>query len=100
MDWKQDSQLICSAINKVANMEVRNVEYMHWWTFMGYYMAIGECPYSTILSIRDKIISGKKLEKHEKEFKQKNPRYFTWNSKTTEQQEADAWLKEVWNSGK
>ena len=100
MDWEEDSQLICAAVNKVANTEIRSVPYMHWWTFMGYYMSIGECLYSTIISIRDKIVSGKKLEKHEKEFKQKNPKYFTWNSKTTEQQEADAWLKNVWNSGK
>lgn len=100
MDWEQDSQLICAAVNKVANTEIRSVDYMHWWTFMGYYLSIGECLYSTIISIRDKIVSGKKLEKHEREFKQKNPKYFNWNSKTTEQKEADAWLQEVWNSGK
>ena len=75
-------------------------DYIHWWTFMGYYMSIGECLYSTILSIRDKILNGKKLEKYEREFKLRNPQYFVWNSKTTEQQEADAWLKTVWNSGK
>ena len=37
MDWKQDEQLIASAVNKVAGTEVRSVEYLHWWTFMGYY---------------------------------------------------------------
>ena len=100
MDWEQDEQLICSAVNSVAHMEVRMADYIHWWTFMGYYMSIGECLYSTILSIRDKILNGKKLEKYEREFKLRNPQYFVWNSKTTEQQEADAWLKTVWNSGK
>ena len=99
-DWEQDAQLICAAVNKVAGTEVRSLSYLHWWTFVGYYMSIGECAYSTILSIRDKIISGKKLEKYEREFKQRNPRYFTWNSKTTEQLEADAWLKANWNNGK
>ena len=100
MDWEKDSQIICAAVNKVANMEIRSVEYIHWWTFMGYYMSIGESLYSTILQIRDKIVSGKKLEKHEREFKMKNPAYFEWNRETIEQREAEQWLKDVWNSGK
>lgn len=99
MDWEQDAQMICSAINKVANTEVRAVEYMHWWTFMGYYMSIGESLYSTVIQIRDKMIRGKKLEKHETEFRTRNPQYFTWNSKTVEQQEAENWVKDVWGSG-
>lgn len=99
VDWEQDSQLICSAINKVANMEVRAVDYIHWWTFMGYYSAIGESLFSTILQIRDKTVRGKKLEKHEREFKRDNPEYFVWNAKSIEDNEADALVKELWNSG-
>ena len=99
IDWDQDSQLICSAINKVAGKEIRFEPYIHWWTFMGYYSAIGECPLSNILSIRDKIIKGKKLEKHEREFRMSNPQYFNWNSKTVEQEEADRLVQELWNSG-
>ena len=68
LDWKQDEQLIMSAINSVARKEVRAEKYVHWFTFMGYYMAIGECPLSTVVSIRDKIARNKKLEKYEKEF--------------------------------
>ena len=100
MDWKQDSQLICAAVNTVAHMEVRAIEYLHWWTFMGYYMSIGESLYSTIISIRDKIVNGKKLEKYEKEFKSKNPQYFMWNSKSVDQKEAEQWVADIWNSGK
>ena len=99
IDWEQDSQLICSAINKIANTEIRAVEYLHWWTFMGYYMAIGESPLSTIVSIRHKMLTGKKLEKYEQQFRRENPQYFTWNSKSVEQQEADNLAKELWNSG-
>jgi len=99
VDWAEDEQLICSAINKVANTEIRAVPYMHWWTFMGYYSAVGESPLSTIISIRDKIMRGKKLEKHEREFKRDNPHYFVWNSKTIEQEEADNLVKQLWNSG-
>ena len=100
IDWDKDSQMICSAINKVANKEVRAEPYIHWWTFMGYYMSIGEGLFSTVVSIRDKIVKSKKLEKYEKEFKSNNPQYFVWNSKTLEQQEAEDWVKSVWNAGK
>lgn len=98
IDWEQDSQLICSAINSVANTEIRSQPYIHWWTFMGYYTAIGECPLSTIVSIRHKMMTNQKLEKHERKFKQNNPQYFVWNSNTVEKNEADQLLKEMWNS--
>ena len=99
IDWEQDSQLICSAINKVANKEIRSEPYIHWWTFMGYYTAIGESPLSTIIGIRDKIIKGKKLEKYESQFKRENPQYFVWNARTVEEKEADSLVKDLWNSG-
>lgn len=100
VDWENDSQLICSAVNKVANMEIRSAPYIHWWTFMGYYAAVGESPLSTIIGIRDKIIRGKKLEKYESEFKRNNPSYFVWNSSTVQDQEADKYVREqIWNSG-
>lgn len=99
IDWDADSQLICSAVNKVAGTEIRAEKYIHWWTFMGYYSAIGECLLSTVVSIRDKLIRGKKLEKAEREFRQNNPQYFVWNSSTSEDKEADALFNELWNQG-
>jgi hypothetical protein len=98
VDWEQDNHLIASAINNVAHTEVRSVEYMHWWTFMGHYISIAESVLSTIVTIRSKIVEGKKLEKHEIEFRRKNPGYFVWNRQTVEQQEADALIREIWNS--
>lgn len=99
VDWKQDEQLIASAINNVANTEIRALPYIHWWTFLGYYTAIGECPFSNIISIRYKIARGKKLEKYEQEFKRDNPQYFSWNASSVEKQEADELVKQLWNSG-
>lgn len=101
VDWEQDEQMIMSAINSVANTEVRSVEYMHWWTFMGYYTAVGESVFSTVVSIRDKIVKGKKLEDYEKEFKHENPHYFVWNHKTAEEQDLDKEFESIiagWNS--
>lgn len=99
IDWEQDEQIICSAVNTVANKEIRTEPYIHWWTFMGYYTAIGECPLSTIIHIRNKIVTNEKLEKYERKFRNSNPQYFTWNSKTVDEKEADLLVKELWNSG-
>ena len=99
IDWEQDEQLICSAVNKVANKEIRSEPYLHWWTFMGYFTAIGESPISTIIHIRDKIVKGKRLEKHEREYKANNPQYFNWNAKTVEENEADKLVRDLWNNG-
>lgn len=98
IDWDKDSQLIASAINKVANIEIRAVEYIHWWTFMGYYLAIGESPLATIVGIRSKIMEGKKLEKYEQKFKSDNPQYFIWDNKGIEEKEAEEAIINLWNS--
>lgn len=97
VDWDQDAQLICSAVNAVSNKEIRSEPYIHWWTFMGWYTAIGDSVFSTIISIRDKIVRGKKLEKHERDFRRDNPQFFTWNSNTVSQLEANDLLKTMWN---
>lgn len=67
-DWVQDEQMIFSAVNNVAKREVREAEYMHWWTFLAYFNEVGEGTFSYIVSIRNKLNKGKKLEKHEREF--------------------------------
>ena len=72
MDWEQDAPLIVPAINKSVKIDVRSVKYMHWWTFFGLYMEIGESTFSTVVSIRDKKRRGKKLEKWEQEFYRNN----------------------------
>lgn len=71
-NWAQDEQMIFSAVNKVAGMETRELDYLHWWTFLGYFNEVGEGTFSFIVGIRHKLNHGKKLEKHEKEFLAKN----------------------------
>ena len=97
VDWEQDSQLIAAAVNTVAQKEVRQEKYVHWWTFMGYYLSIGESAFATVIEIRSKIKKGKKLEKHEQEFKKDNPQYFVWDSRTKEDKEAMDFVNEIWN---
>ena len=71
-DWIQDEQMIFSAVNKVAGKETRELEYLHWWTFLGYFNEVGEGTFSFIVGIRNKLNKKKKLEKHEEEFLQHN----------------------------
>ena len=64
---------------------------------MGYYSAVGESLLSTVITIRDKMMRGKKLEKHEREFRMNNPEYFVWNSQSVADEEAKKLFNEVWN---
>ena len=68
MDWEQDAPILIPAINRVLNCEIRAQKYLHWWTFLGAYMEIGESLFSNIVHIRQKKASGKKLEKWEQDF--------------------------------
>lgn len=72
MDWTQDAPLIFPAVNRAAGFEVRGVDYMHWWTFMGYFMEIRGSTYAAILGLRGKKARGKKLEKDEQAFWNEN----------------------------
>lgn len=98
LDWDKDSALICSAVNKVAGIEIRALAYLHWWTFMGYYMAVGKSSLSTVVGIRYKIATRKKLEKYESDFKKDNPQYFAWDMRSLEERELDKQFRELWDN--
>lgn len=87
MDWEQDASLIIAAINSETKMEVRSVQYMHWWTFFGYYMSIGESLFSTVLSIRSKKARGKKLDDYEKEFYRENRKMVDLKNRISSQEQ-------------
>lgn len=89
-NWKQDEQMIFSAVNKVASRETRELDYLHWWTFLGYFNEVGEGTFSFIVGIRHKLNRGKKLEKHEKEFLSRNRELVILKKpKTKEEQEQE-----------
>ena len=72
LDWEQDGLTIVADVNRVAGQEIRALPFVHWWTFMAWFHAIGEGQLSTIVSIRDKLRRGKKLEQWEKDFYREN----------------------------
>jgi hypothetical protein len=64
---------------------------------MAYFNAVGESALATVVGIRDKIAKGKKLEKYERQFRQDNPQYFTWDMRTLKQKEDDELLNQLWH---
>lgn len=68
MDWKQDAPLIFPAVNRVAGFEARSAKYIHWFTFLGYFMEIKDGVFSTVVRLRQKKNKRQKLDKAEREF--------------------------------
>ncbi len=72
IDWEQDFHLIAPPINRIMGCEVRNLDYLHWWSLLGAYYEIGDCFFSQIVAIRSKKAKGKKLDKQDREFYRQN----------------------------
>lgn len=94
MDWEQDESILFPAINRIAGKEVRSLEYLHWWTFIGYYMEIDDGIFSTVLAIRQKKAKGKRLEKWEEEFYRNNKNLCDLKQRYTEEEQAEI---DYWN---
>ena len=94
MDWEQDAPIIIPAINKVLNREIRAESYMHWWTFLGAYMEIGDSLFSNVVHIRQKKASGKKLEKWEQDFYKENKSLIDFKQKNQRSQEEKEELRD------
>ena len=71
-DWEQDYNIIVAPVNRILGKDVRGLPYLHWWTFLSAFMEIGECTFSTYVSIRNKLNKGKKLEKYEEKILKDN----------------------------
>lgn len=95
IDWNQDSPIIVPAINKIYGKDIRSLKYMHWWTFLGLYMEIGESTLSTVVSIRNKKNRGKKLDEWEMEFLKSNKNLVILNKKSPYTSEEKKALKKL-----
>lgn len=95
MDWEHDFPQIAPPINRVLGYSVRDKDkFTHWYDFIGAYTEIGDCTFSTIITIRSKRAKGQKLEKHELDFLRKHRKMVELPRKlTAEEQE---WLDSEW----
>ena len=72
ISWEQDVKLIVAPVNRILGKEVRELEYLHWWSFLSAYYEIGDCLFNQIVGIRSKKAKGQKLDKGEQEFYRNN----------------------------
>lgn len=100
MDWEQDAPIIIPAINKVLNKEIRAEKYMHWWTFLGAYMEIGEGLFSNVIHIRKKKTKREKLEKWEQEFYKENKSLIDFQHKEKRSNEEKEMLRDYFGYSK
>lgn len=96
VDWEQDAPIIIPAVNRVVGKEIRSLEYMHWWTFLGAYIEIGESLFSQVVGVRMKKAKGKKLEKWEREFYQENKSLVNFKTKYSKEEQAAKERLEKW----
>lgn len=89
MDWEQDENMIIASVNRVAGYEVRTVEFLHWWTFLGYFYEIGGGRFSMIVGLRAKMARGKELTKDEREFIRENRDMVKLKERRTVEEEAE-----------
>lgn len=73
IDFEHDGFMLYPAISKTLGViDVRDLDYLHWFTFLGAFGEIGNGLMSYTLSLRGKMNEEKKLEKNEREFLDKN----------------------------
>ena len=73
IDWSQDFDLMVAPINHILGFECRSADYLHWRTFLAAYLEIPpESVFARVLRIREKLRTGKKLEKNERSWYSKN----------------------------
>lgn len=89
MDWEQDEKMIIASVNRVAGYEVRTADFLHWWTFLGYFYEIGEGRFSMIVGLRAKMARGKELTKEEREFIRENRDMVKLKERRTAEEEAE-----------
>ena len=89
IDWQQDRMAIVADVNKAAGCEVRALPFLHWWTFIAYFNAIGEGQLSTLVSLREKLRRGKKLEDWERDYLERNRQQVVLQPRYTAEEKAD-----------
>lgn len=70
---EKDSSYIYTAFKSSFNIDLNDIEYLHWWKFRSLFADLGkDCFFNTLVSLRSRQQSGK-LTDSEKEFVRRNP---------------------------
>ena len=73
IDWSQDFPLMVAPVNHILGCECRALPELHWHSFLAAYLEIPpESVFARVLRIREKLHTGKKLEKYERSWYRRN----------------------------
>ncbi len=89
MDWEQDFTLVIPPVNRILGYDCRGAEYLHWWSFIAAYYEIGECAFSCVTGIRQKLAKGKPLDKWEKTYYSEHADIIKLRTKLTAEEQAE-----------
>ena len=87
VSWEQDFNLIASPVSKIIGQDIRGLPYLHWWSFLSAYMAVGDCLFAQVVAIRSKKAKGKPLDKADREFYRQNQELIDIKKKLTADEE-------------
>lgn len=93
MDWSQDYRIIVPPVSRVLGYDPRSRGHVHWWTFLGAYMEVGDCLFASVVSCRRKKAQGK-MDKADREFYRKNRDLVDFHAEPSEADESaiEGWL--------
>lgn len=95
MDWEHDFKILAPPISRVLGYDIRDPEKtVHWFTFLGGFLEIGECTFQNVVGIRQKRLKGKKLESWEQEFLREHRKMIDLPQKLTAEEKE--WLSAEW----
>lgn len=93
MDWEQDFEFILAPINRISGHDIRNDEYLHWWSFLSLYYEIGDCLFAQIVRVRKDLRKGTLKDKTDREWYRENRELVDFKQRFTEAEED---LLKVW----
>lgn len=66
-NYEKDAQYIFTAFQSSFNIDLSQIEYLHWWAFRSLFSDLGESFFNTLIGLRTRRNKGK-LTREEKEF--------------------------------
>ena len=69
MDFDIDQWRIYSAFLQYYRIDLNEIEYMHWWMFMGLLACLPECAYTKVIDIRHREVNSKMSKEDQRALK-------------------------------
>lgn len=87
MDFDVDQWRIYSAFKQQYGIELDDVEYMHFWKFMGMLSSLNDCTYTRVIDIRQREIKPKMGKEERKSLEEAKEIYGLEQNRSAEERE-------------